>query len=325
MKGNEQYREVKEWFESAVTYEGEPYVVDLEQAAAIADPHKNTIVVARAGSGKTRTIVAKIVYLVAKCGVKPDAIMAFVLNNNAAREINLRLSKMMVDGRPVMEGAKVAQTFHAFARRLVYDTCGGKEKCGKILVADREDFAFAVIYQVLKDVKNLEKLQRLVHGDDKKAQLTTEEKRHFARMMVMFINRAQQKYLGEEEKMRAEVEARLHDDSTPEREKVFLELGLECYTRYHQCLLNPKMRQTLRLGKGDTAKHFDEYGTDFNLVLAWASKLISSGRDEVMTMLRDKKYILVDEYQDFSQLFLSVVQAIREIRPEIMLFVVGDD
>ena len=52
--------EVQRWFADSVTYEGEPYVIDAEQAAAVADDSLNTIVVARAGSGKTRTLVAKI-------------------------------------------------------------------------------------------------------------------------------------------------------------------------------------------------------------------------------------------------------------------------
>lgn len=35
--------------------------------------------------------------------------------------------------------------------------------------------------------------------------------------------------------------------------------------------------------------------------------------------------MLIDEYQDFSQLFLSVVLAVRKLVPEVRLFVVGDD
>ena len=75
---DDEIAEVREWFRRSVTYEGEAYVMDDEQIEAVIDVSKNAIVVARAGSGKTRTIVAKIVYLIARCGVKPDEIMAFV-------------------------------------------------------------------------------------------------------------------------------------------------------------------------------------------------------------------------------------------------------
>ena len=179
--------EVLEWFKRSVTYEGEPYVMDEEQVAAVVDESKNTIVVARAGSGKTRTIVAKIVYLVARCGVKPEEIMAFVFNANAAKEINERLGKMMVDGVLVMGGAvkekgasedvddgsdeakgekvKIANTFHAFARRVVYDVCKGKERCGKILAGEKEDFVLAIVIRMMGEPKWEGKIRKFM-GDE---------------------------------------------------------------------------------------------------------------------------------------------------------------
>ena len=64
--------EVQQWFKKSVTFKEEPYTIDYEQAEAVLDGSKNTIVVARAGSGKTRTIVAKIVFLIAKRELKPE-------------------------------------------------------------------------------------------------------------------------------------------------------------------------------------------------------------------------------------------------------------
>jgi len=39
-----------------------------------------------------------------------------------------------------VEKAKIASTFHAFSRKIVYDACGGREKCGKILASEKENF-----------------------------------------------------------------------------------------------------------------------------------------------------------------------------------------
>ena len=177
---------VRRWFKGAVTYEGEPYAVDAEQAAAIIDDSKNTIVVARAGSGKTRTIVAKIVYLVAKCGVRPEEIMVFVFNANAAREINARLEKMCVDGVPVMgvknevevsgdnekvsEGSrapkmvKIASTFHAFSRRIVYKVCKGEKKCGKILAGEKEVYILELVKWMMGEEEWKPKIWQFVRG-----------------------------------------------------------------------------------------------------------------------------------------------------------------
>ena len=71
-KKNPEITKLQNWFKKSVTYEEEPYTIDYEQALAVADHSLNTIVVARAGSGKTRTLVAKIIYLVARLKAKPE-------------------------------------------------------------------------------------------------------------------------------------------------------------------------------------------------------------------------------------------------------------
>lgn len=302
-KLTETAEEVRKWFAREVTYEGEPYTIDLEQAAAVASDDYNAIVVARAGSGKTRTIVAKMTYLIARRGVRPEEMIAFVFNSNAAAEINARLSKMMVNGVPVVENTQIAVTFHAFARRIVYGV-GGKEKCGKILAGEKEDFVRMVLARMGLKKKQLDEMTGL---------------------MAQFVNRAQQRYLGDEAATMMQTVTKYlerHDSDAGtqqglnEREREFLTLGLECYKRYHYYLLNARARSRL-------SPEYAEYGTDFNLIMAWAAKIIRAGRAD--TLMGGKKYILIDEYQDFSYLFLSVVRAIRARAETAKLFVVGDD
>lgn len=318
-------KEVQKWFEKAVTYEGEAYTVDLEQAAAIADMSKNAIVVARAGSGKTRTIVAKIVYLVAKCGMRPEEIMAFVFNANAAAEINARLLKMRVEGEPVMgrlsgasEGPvgsapEIASTFHAFARKIVYDVCKGRAKCGEILAEEKDAFLAEVVARMWAEPKWQKKITAFVEPAKK---MSEREFAGFVKTMAQFVNRAQQRFLTGEGSLKEAAAEYLACEGPSQRERQFIELGAECYRRYHWYLLNVR-------GRASLPKNLQKYGTDFNLLIAWASQLILQGR--VAKELKGKKLILIDEYQDFSQLFLSVVEAIRENCKEAKLFVVGDD
>ena len=319
---------VQRWFRDSVTYEGEPYVIDYEQAVAVADESLNTIVVARAGSGKTRTLVAKIVYLVAVRGVMSGEIMAFVFNANAAKEINERLAKMRVDGVAVMEGVKIASTFHAFSRKVVYKVCKGEKRCGKILAGEKEAYVLEIVRKMMGENEWKRKVVAFVKGEDEAefagergkvvdsgVVLDEEEIERFAGMMAQFINRAQQKYLGGNVTVGEVAEEYLAANEVSERERLFIELGVECFRRYHWYLLDSKR------GLGG----FSEYGTDFNLIVSWASKLIVSGRPEVVKLLERKKYILIDEYQDFSQLFLAAVMAIRGVARNARLFVVGDD
>ena len=127
---------VKEWFLKSISENGKPYFLDDQQTMAVLNTNKNTIVAARAGSGKTRTLVAKIIYLVAKYDVKPNELLVFVFNSSAANEINGRLENILCDGKKLFNECRVATTFHKFARHIVYDLC--RDHYGKIL-SDEEN------------------------------------------------------------------------------------------------------------------------------------------------------------------------------------------
>lgn len=311
-------RAVMWWFRRAVTYEGEPYTVDAEQARAIVCDAKNAIVVARAGSGKTRTIVAKIAYLVAQCGMKPDEIMAFVFNANAAAEVNMRLAKIMVDGRPLMARMTVASTFHAFARKVVFKVCGQERKYGRILVDDREEFVRAILEKHVP--RGL--VQEYLRVDE--GRLANEVEEEYAKLVknvALFINRAQQMYFGDVGELRTAVTQTVADAETEK----FWRIGMICYEKYHDYLAGRRDKRELEGVRNGNKVDLRGYGIDFNLLMKCAGILIRQGGEEVRRLLGKKKWILVDEYQDFSALFLNMVQAIREVCGEARLFVVGDD
>lgn len=118
-------RYVKEWFEKEVTEGGDkkPYCLDNEQTLAVLNTNKNTLVAARAGSGKTLTLVAKIIYLMAKYNVKSNEILTFVFNANAKNEINNRLQAIIVDNNRLLIDSEIGRTFHSFAYHVVVDVC----------------------------------------------------------------------------------------------------------------------------------------------------------------------------------------------------------
>lgn len=74
------------------------------------------LVVAGAGSGKTRVIIEKIVYLVQKCGLPGARIAAITFTNKAAREMKERLGKRLGKER----AAEITvSTFHSLGWKIL--------------------------------------------------------------------------------------------------------------------------------------------------------------------------------------------------------------
>lgn len=68
---------------------------DDEQAAAIATVHGNIQIIARAGSGKTTTLVNRTFFLIKHCKVNADEILLLAFNRKAALEIKQRLLELL--------------------------------------------------------------------------------------------------------------------------------------------------------------------------------------------------------------------------------------
>ncbi len=109
--------------------------LNREQAEAVRHTDGPVLILAGAGSGKTRTIVYRIAYLLSEKKAEPWNILALTFTNKAANEMKERIMEMVPsEGRPM-----AVSTFHSACMRILF---AHAEKIGypaKFEIADTTD------------------------------------------------------------------------------------------------------------------------------------------------------------------------------------------
>ena len=85
------------------------------QLAAVTLPDQSALILAGAGSGKTRVLTTRIAWLVQTGRVSPQGILAVTFTNKAAKEMLSRLTAML----PINTRGMWIGTFHGLCNRML--------------------------------------------------------------------------------------------------------------------------------------------------------------------------------------------------------------
>ena len=135
-----------------------------EQLAAVTLEDEHALILAGAGSGKTRVLTTRIAWLIKGGRVTPGGVLAVTFTNKAAREMLTRLTAML----PVNPRGMWIGTFHGL--------------CNRMLRAHHRDAGLPQTFQILDSQDQLGAVKRLVKA------LDVDEDRFAPREVQYFIN-----------------------------------------------------------------------------------------------------------------------------------------
>jgi len=137
-----------------------------EQLAAVTLPQQSALILAGAGSGKTRVLTTRIAWLIQTGQVSPAGIMAVTFTNKAAKEMLTRLSAML----PVSTRGMWIGTFHGL--------------CNRFLRTHYRDAALPQAFQILDSQDQLSMIKRLLKANN------VDDEKYPAKTLQYFINNA---------------------------------------------------------------------------------------------------------------------------------------
>ncbi len=104
-----------------------------DQQKAVLETEGSMIILAGAGSGKTRVLTYKVVYLINEKGVDPDNILMVTFTNKAAGEMKDRIGKMFRSSDPTVS------TFHSLCAKILRIDGENIEIPKNFVIYDEED------------------------------------------------------------------------------------------------------------------------------------------------------------------------------------------
>ena len=265
-----------------------------EQRAAVEHGSGPLLVLAGAGSGKTRVLVSRIAHLIDARGVSPASILAITFTRKAAHEMRARLIGLIGEE----QASRVSMgTFHSTGARILREFGGILGTPGRFSVGDEHD-ASRRIRDAMKD--------RGIPRD-----LDDEKPRDF-------LDR-----IGAAKRFFAQHVAAAPPETADEASRMYREGTEELWEAFCEREDVPNRERMEDVYSAYLSRAFEDAVLDYEDLMTLTLVLLAV-RPEVARMLQDRwQYILVDEYQD-TDLTQDAILGLLTNR-ERNLTVVGDD
>jgi len=171
------------------------------QLAAVTLPPQHALILAGAGSGKTRVLTTRIAWLISTGQVGTQGVLAVTFTNKAAREMQARLTAML----PVHGGSNPRAmwigTFHGL--------------CNRLLRTHYREAGLPAQFQILDSADQLSAIKRLLKN------LNEDDQKFPPRELMQFIN------AHKEQGLRA-AQAEAYDHFTSRRVELYAEYETQC-------------------------------------------------------------------------------------------------
>ena len=138
--------------------------LNAPQLAAVTLPPAHALILAGAGSGKTRVLTTRIAWLISTGQVSPPGVLAVTFTNKAAKEMQTRLAAML----PINVRGMWIGTFHGL--------------CNRLLRAHYRDAGLPQLFQILDSADQQASVKRLLKS------LNVDDEKFPPRELCHFIN-----------------------------------------------------------------------------------------------------------------------------------------
>ncbi|MFO2169029.1 ATP-dependent DNA helicase [Pseudomonas aeruginosa] len=229
-----------------------------QQLEAILATDGPVLIIAGPGSGKTFTLVERIVYLITQKGVAPESLFVVTFTDKAARELTTRISNRLTDlGIKFNLNEMYLGTFHSICLRLLEDYREFTRLKRSFTLFDQFDQQY-FLYQRIKDFRELPDAQ-LVMGDDQTGRWAQSEN------LLKWLNKVS------EEALDVATLATAPD--------VEIRALAACFAKYQELL-------------------HENNSLDFSGIQYEALQLLEKHPEVLAQVREKLSYLMVDEYQD---------------------------